>query len=143
MARSCEVCGTKFEGRTRTQKYCSEGCQQIRWRAKWRDRNPTDPIKLNTNTVGALHELIVCADLLQKGFAVFRAVSPSAPCDLAVLRGSQLLRIEVRTGQNTAGGVLWPKSSRDQCDHYAVVLRDRDNIRKIHYSPPLPEVLDV
>jgi hypothetical protein len=47
--------------------------------------------------VGAVSELRVCADLLARGFAVFRAVSPGAPCDLIVLVDGRSIRVEVKS----------------------------------------------
>jgi hypothetical protein len=48
--------------------------------------------------VGVLSELVVCVDLLQKGYEVFRGVSPSCSCDLAILKNGKLKRVEVTTG---------------------------------------------
>jgi hypothetical protein len=49
--------------------------------------------------VGAIGELIVAADLLKKGYHVFRSCSPSCPCDLAILKDEKLFRVEVKTTQ--------------------------------------------
>jgi len=57
-----------------------------------------------TGTVGAISELRVCVDLLSRGFEVFRAVSQSCSCDLAILKSGQLLRIEVKTGYKRTDG---------------------------------------
>lgn len=65
---------------------------------------------ISTGTKGAIGELSVCADLLSKGYAVFRAVSPHCPCDLVVIKGTQTLRIEVRRGIRSKGkNYLVPK----------------------------------
>lgn len=78
-------------------RYCSADCRRTV------QVNPytspyTGGLKLPTGTSGAISELRVCCDLLAHGFEVFRAVSPSCSCDLAILRDGRLLRIEVRTG---------------------------------------------
>ena len=49
--------------------------------------------------VGATSELLVCADLLGRGFEVFRAVSPSTSCDLIALKHGRCVRIQVRTAK--------------------------------------------
>jgi hypothetical protein len=62
---------------------------------------------LPTGTVGAMAELLAATDLLMKGFEVFRAVSPSASCDLAILKEGKLLKVEVRTGYKRPNGKFW------------------------------------
>lgn len=51
---------------------------------------------------GAVAELEVAADLLRRGFWVYRAVSPAGPFDLCVYKHRQLLRIEVTTSKTTS-----------------------------------------
>lgn len=61
---------------------------------------------LPTGTTGALNELLVCTDLLERGYHVFRSVSPSCPCDLVAYRPGQIpRRIEVKTLNGTVKGV--------------------------------------
>lgn len=50
---------------------------------------------------GAIGEMLVTVDLMRKGFDVFRAISPSCPCDLIALRGIQMVRVEVTKGRRT------------------------------------------
>lgn len=75
---------------------------------------------------GATAELIASVDLLRRGFDVFRAISPSCPCDLVAMRGSLCLRVEVRSGHmNPATGVLSiPMRETDRFDLLAVVVGD-------------------
>lgn len=91
---------------------------------------------LSPGTIGAISELHVCADLLLRGYEVFRSVSPTASCDLAVLRGSRLLRIEVKSARlHIKTGTLYherPEPTR--YDHLAVVVNG-----KVTYIPPLEE----
>lgn len=57
---------------------------------------------LATGTVGEIGELKVAIDLLSKGFEVFKALSPSASCDIAILKDKTILKtIEVRTANNS------------------------------------------
>lgn len=46
---------------------------------------------------GSIAELIVCADLLAKGYQVYRPVSYHSAFDIVAIRGSSIVTIEVRT----------------------------------------------
>jgi hypothetical protein len=46
---------------------------------------------------GALHELLVSADLMRQGFYVFKNLSPDGKTDLLAMRGAKILRIQVKT----------------------------------------------
>jgi len=72
------------------------------------------------STVGAMAELCVAADLLRHGFEVFRAVSPHSTCDLAVLKGGKLYRVEVKAGYRTASGVLKGNAAKNPHDILAI-----------------------
>lgn len=45
---------------------------------------------------GVLAELLVCADLLNKGWEIFRPISATATCDLIAVKGSAAVRVEVK-----------------------------------------------
>lgn len=92
---------------------------------------------MDTNTKGSWGELLVVADLLKRGYEVFKAVSPSATCDCIAMLEGVLLRIEVRCAHQKANGA-WcvPMPHRERFDHCAVVLPTGD----IHYDPPLDEI---
>jgi len=90
---------------------------------------------LPIGTVGAISEILVSADLLKKGYEVFRAISPSCSCDLAMLKDNKLLRVEVRTGRNSATGKLY-YSSNMRADIMAVVIHKTN---EIIYIPKIDE----
>lgn len=48
-------------------------------------------------STGAASELIACAELIRRGYYVYRCESPSAPFDLVAYRDAQCLRVEVKT----------------------------------------------
>ena len=79
-----------------------------------------------------MHELLVSYDLMKRGYHVFRALSPTGPCDLAVLKGKSLLRIEVRTAYKRDGGPIHYKGKYD-ADVLALVTHDGE----IEYRPAL------
>jgi hypothetical protein len=123
--------------RGQRSKFCSDQCR----RAFYRQRNGLSSAYpgLPSASVGAIGELRVSVDLLAKGYEVFRAVSASCSCDLAILKNGRLLRIEVRTGYRIkATGALLASRNRQKDagrqDHYAFVLPG-----EIIYDPPLPE----
>ena len=131
---NCRRCGKSLEGRTPATKFCSVICRQLdgnkKRLIKYRELNPKS--LLPPNTVGAISEYRVVADLLTQGYEVFRSCSPSCSCDLAILKDKQLLRVEVTTGHYSLAGVAeYPPHDMDNFDLLAVVLPDR-----ILYYPP-------
>jgi len=110
------------------------------------ERNVKERISLSTivpegvapSTVGAIAEHRVAADLLLRGYEVFRASSPTCSCDLIAYRGGVMRSLEVRTGQitvyqNGRQRVHWTRKDF-RADAYAVVLPDQ-----IKYVPELEE----
>ncbi len=59
---------------------------------------------LASATVGAIAEMAVAIDLLRRGCPVFRALSPSCPCDLIAIVNGQAVRVEVRSGSRIGDG---------------------------------------
>lgn len=77
--------------------------------------------------------MLVCADLLLKGYAVFRAVSPACSCDLIVLKDGKLCRVEVTTGHRRDNGkVNCPLKTPGAYDVLAIVV---DDGKEIVYEP--------
>jgi len=75
---------------------------------------------------GAIGEMLVAVDLLRRGFATFRAVSPSSPCDLVALVDGVCWRVEVRTGTRypSTMNVGVPLRPGQSFDVLAVVVGD-------------------
>lgn len=97
---------------------------------------------LSSGTVGAVSELLTCVDLLQRGFEVFRAVSPACSCDLAILKDGRLLRVEVRTGavyekQDGTVGHYLVRPDKEKSDILAIVDRQSGTIT---YEPAFEDV---
>lgn len=137
MEKRCVVCGNPLihNGAAHPFKYCSKRCRD-RAKArraidKYRDKNPVGLGR--NNTTGAISELRVAVDLLAKGYNVFRALSPSCPCDLVILNNNDILRVEVTTGKYSPSGIIqYPSHNPELYDILAVVSHDR-----IHYFPDL------
>lgn len=120
--------------RTRAKKYCSRRCNSVVGNMK---THPNFGSLVCKGTAGAISELLVCADLLRLGYAVFRAVSPNCSCDLVILTKSETLRVEVKSAVRTTLGKVSFATSNLNANNYdilALVLSDRT----IEYRPPLP-----
>ena len=117
--KNCSVCGEGFTATMPHARYCSKECRQAQW---------YEPVAhdLSTGTVGALSELRAAADLLSKGYEVFRAMSPSTSCDLVILKDGKLTRVEVKSGRtNKKNGSICYATNNIRADVVAVVLHDR------------------
>lgn len=120
--KTCVHCSNPITGkrlRWEHVKFCSKVCST----AYARKLGPASQyVSLATSTVGAIHELKVACDLMQSGFQVFRALSASCDCDLAVLCGNKLIRVEVTTGYSTRSGrVTYNIHKSENFDVMAVV----------------------
>jgi len=114
----CKTCGVAFETARLLQKFCSRKCLTTDRNSQFKSLQQYPGIP--PGTVGAIGELVVAADLLQRGYEVFRSLSPSASCDLAILKDGQLLRIEVRTGYQSAEKKLIVSNKNHRADVLAV-----------------------
>lgn len=122
-ARPCRVCGIEFRPIRDSGVYCSKACRSEFNKSFYVPHKEIAP-NMSTGTTGAVSELIAASDLTLRGYDVFRAVSPAAPCDLIAIRGDRLVRVEVRTGYRNRDGSInhrpTPKDSGRQ-DCFAVV----------------------
>lgn len=126
-SKRCPTCEKDFETRRSGQKYCSAACRPTGYTRLAE--------KLPTATTGAISELKVAADLLGRGYEVFRALSASCSCDLAILGDGKLVRVEVRTGYKLKNGkIQCSLTPHDQGRHdiLAICLSDQ-----IVYNPPM------
>ena len=113
----------------RHAKFCTRKCSSINNSKKLKALNPTSG--LPTATVGALNEMRASAELLSRGYHVFRAVSPSCPCDLIAMRDGESIRVEVTTGyKNQDGSIGYPPHTSGEYDMLIVVVGD-----SIFYNP--------
>jgi hypothetical protein len=119
----------------RNAMYCSRACRNAQQVVEWNELNPGRK-NIPTASVGAISELLVAADLLGRGYEVFRAVSPACSCDLAILSSGVLTRVEVRTGVIGKTGKVYVSFSKKhdvgRSDVLAVVVNGQ-----ITYTPEL------
>lgn len=131
----CIQCGIKIINKISTAKYCSNNCRKMFLQEQFKQQNPDHG--LNTGKMGAVSELIACADLLKNGFDVFRAVSPSCSCDLIIFNNNKVIRVEVTTGYKTRlGNNQHPKKDFSKFDLLAVVLKSGEVV----YTPTLDQI---
>lgn len=80
---------------------------------------------LNTVTTGALRELRVAADLMERGHQVFRNLAPGGIDLIAYIRG-ELVRVEVATAGRRVDGTITPPNKGHRCEYdlLAAVLPD-------------------
>lgn len=140
----CEFCGRpipekRYRNRPRV-RFCSDRCRVDAADRRRRSLGPWS--HLPTPTRGAISELRTAADLLERGFSVFRSESPSCPCDLVLLDSGEaftLYAIEVKSATLLPGGGLAKPTVSQPVDLLAIVLPDRvvyrpltDRARTLH-----------
>ncbi len=128
----CKGCGVQFKGKI-TQLYCSKKCSSNR------SAKRGDFTGLATGTMGALSELLICADLMKRGWEVFRALSPHSNCDVLALKNGILLKLEIRTGwyYELSDGTLklvYP-TVKTTGKHVAVITHFDGKIHYIDFHP--------
>jgi PD-(D/E)XK endonuclease len=117
----CPICGTMFQKKRRSHRYCSRVCQLAAWKRP--------PSGLPPSTVGTMAELATCNNLLGDGYSVYRSITPNSPFDLVAYRDGKVRLIEVRTGfLSPSSEVAFKKYVHEGASEYAVHLRDQDTI---------------
>jgi len=122
--KNCEVCNKEFSSIRENKKTCSGDCHRKRVNTT-SGRLVNE--KISTGNVGAMSELFVSADLLKKGYAVFRSLSPACFCDLIVVKDNQIFRVEVKTGylnENTNNLSIATSKYAEKIDWYGVYERN-------------------
>lgn len=136
MTQNCEHCKGEIRcsGKAR-RRFCSQKCSREATLLVIRELHPGSASGVPTGTVGALAELLVSADLLNRGYEVFRALSPSCSCDLVAVRGQYILRIEVKNAHRTPAGICFNvRFDPEKADVLALYDRLTNNI---HYTPDI------
>lgn len=130
--KPCAICGKIFLSHYNQTK-CQECKQQERV-----EFSRYKKLGISTSTVGAIEELRVSVDLMEKGFYVFRALSPSCPCDLFAMKNGKQFDIEVRTSYRKYNGDFSRPKLNSRANYFAWVVRERGSEKEtIIYEPPL------
>lgn len=133
----CIQCGKEWTPtlQKRAGKMCSTPCRNA-----W-NKNAVKPLNhlpmRCTADKGALSELVASADLLRKGYQVFRSVSASATCDMLAMDSNGILRIEVKSAVITPAGTFTYTTplNLSNSDHVCAVNPLTFEVR---YFPDLP-----
>lgn len=136
----CASCEVFFSTRYANARYCSNPCRKEFEGRKW---GRSSDKSISSGTVGAIAEMAVAVDLMEKGYAVFRALSPSCLCDLIAIKDGKVLRVEVRTGyKGEKEKTSFPLAIRDpgRQDVFGIYIRARGTIE---YFNPNKEPTDL
>lgn len=107
-------CGKYFTTTQLDKTCCNSACYRVFRESTGEKHEDNCKTRVTKGTIGATHELIVGADLLKRGYGVFRSLSQTCPCDLILMIDKDLFRIEVRTGSRSADGRLqFPFTAKD------------------------------
>ncbi len=133
---ACDACGGAFKRPHKTKKYCSQKCQRVKVREKYRAMNPLSFPAFDTTAKGAYSELVVCTDLIRRGYSVFRSLSLCSECDVVAIRNGEIVRVEVKTAHKSSSGKIMHPGIKHQIgkfDVLALVVSDTE----IFYSPDI------
>jgi len=138
----CEFCDEPIpkERQRHNAKFCSDRCRVRRDLERYHAQNPKTTLPHTTS--GAISEYRVIADLLAKGFEVFRSASLSSSCDLAILKDEHLFRVEVRTGRRSATGKIYRPIQKIKTDILATVIPDKIFYEGFSDLPLPPQLSD-
>jgi hypothetical protein len=129
---TCELCGAGYVKKKNYQKYCSKECSNENQRKV--SGRYVETVGVPTGTVGAISEMVVAADLMLRGYSVFRALSPSCYCDLIASNESgEVFHVEVRTGyfNQVNKKMTYPKNKKERpISFYGIYER---NSGGVHY----------
>lgn len=124
--KPCEQCGKWFTPRQEIHRYCSGDCRSSAALDRYKSSSRLyAELGMSPGTLGATGEMVTTADLLLKGYEVFRAQSPASTCDLIALKDGVALRVEVKVGKRRASGGIFYSSTRlkrENFDVLAIVL---------------------
>ena len=123
--RNCPHCNASFifPNNKRKKTYCSDECCKAASAARHGVKRYTGI--LDTGTVGAMNELRVCADLMRRGFDVYRAQAPRSKADLVIVRDCKCYLVAVKTAQRSVyTGKIWVPREQNRHDIFAMAFPD-------------------
>lgn len=124
----CPTCEKIFQG-PKNRVYCSKPCWPSSVPIAFDEQMPKG---LSTGTLGALAELAVCVDLMRRGYAVFRALSPACYCDIIARKFETVWEIEVRTGYERNGHLYTTKGHDDRVNCFALWNKEIGSVGYFH-----------
>lgn len=124
----CEQCGALLVGIIdENRRWCNPKCgfEHRKQRLESFPLNSNYISNLGTGKKGAIGELRVCVDLLEKDFEVFRSVNPSSPFDLVVFKEGELFSVEVKSSIYNLRGKPYRIPKNINADILAIALPDK------------------
>ncbi|MGD1008331.1 MAG: hypothetical protein ABR980_14010 [Ignavibacteriaceae bacterium] len=83
-----------------------------------------------------MSEFIVAIDLLKKGWNVYTAFEDTHPFDILAIKGSQTIRIEVKSGRILPSGLkIYSMKNAQESKHD--ILAIVTNLQDIEYRPDM------
>lgn len=76
---------------------------------------------LKSSEVGAISELLVCKDLMLRGYSVYRAVDHGSNVDLMAYKGKERLTVQVKTATLYKGSFQYKPVTNQDHDILAIV----------------------
>lgn len=152
LRRRCKHCNIKFKATHVRHIYCHKNnCELAADRYfqpllkrlhERRKREAAGEMFLSSGTVGAAVEMLVCADLIARGFEVYRSVSPHCSGDLIASRNGKYHKIDATLGRLMKnGGISFSKRhDKTRFDIIAAVATDdQRNMAKSHCIAYYPD----
>lgn len=127
---NCDYCGGHYKSNYLKSRFCSSICRHNFWNKNIGKDQTVISEYISRSTVGAISELMVCIDLMKKGYSVYKAISPNCFSDLIAIKNEKVFQMEVKTGRYTkTNKINYPNGNT--AGKSIVVYTYRDN--KIHY----------
>lgn len=104
--KNCKFCSESFYTKRKDRLFCSRLCKQKKYNI---DIGHIKTKTMTAPTLGAKSELLVSAWLLNRGFDVYRSVSPSSACDIVAIKKEKVYKIDVKTcyKSNKTGNIAY------------------------------------
>lgn len=125
----CGHCLKEYQNRYIKSRFCSNKCRHDYWNGVTKNSTiVTDEI--SRYTIGTIAEILVCADLMGRGYSVYKAISPNTFSDVIAIRDGIIYQLEVRTGRyGVTGRLNYPKMNTNGKSIVVYTFKDK----KIHY----------
>ena len=138
---NCEYCGKLISSKKqKTARFCSRSCRTRAQTQRYKiicnetyDKHHVEAFQNNiyNTSIGTMNELIIGANLISKGYEVYKSLSNIGP-DYIILKGKQYLRVEVTCGyKNSENEIRWPVHDPSKYDVLALVFHNGT----IQYKP--------
>lgn len=104
---------------------------------------------IHTKRIGTQGELLVCEDLLSRGYDVFTSVGDYTAIDIVAIKEHQIIRLQVKTNINTSKGWMYVNAAhgqngktvlykKDDFDYIAGCAIDRRTVVYVPFKRLLP-----